>query len=99
MTEQAASAAGTPDAARAWHGMTAAEALAAQGVDAATGLTDAEVEARRAKFGSEQVRRGGEGAALAGVPAPVPRPDADRAARWRASSACSCPASSRPASC
>ena len=51
MTEQAVSAAGTTDAARAWHGMTEAEALAAQGVDAATGLSDAEVESRRAKFG------------------------------------------------
>ena len=51
MTEQAASAAGSTDAARAWHGMTVEEALAAQGVDAANGLSDAEVEARRAKFG------------------------------------------------
>ena len=37
MTEQAASAAGATDAARAWHGMTEADALAAQGVDAASG--------------------------------------------------------------
>ena len=54
MTEQAASAAGSTDAARAWHGMTVEEALAAQGVDAANGLSDAEVEARRAKFGSNK---------------------------------------------
>ena len=54
MTEQAASAAGSTDAARAWHGMTGEEALAAQGVDAANGLSDAEVEARRAKFGSNK---------------------------------------------
>ena len=45
MTEQAASAAGSTDAARAWHGMAEAEVLAAQGVDAANGLSDAEVEA------------------------------------------------------
>ena len=54
MTEQAASAAGSTDAARAWHGMTVEEALAAQGVDAANGLSDAEVEARRAKYGSNK---------------------------------------------
>jgi P-type Ca2+ transporter type 2C len=54
MTEQAASAADSTDAARAWHGMTVEDALAAQGVDAANGLSDAEVEARRAKYGSNK---------------------------------------------
>src|SRR5215204_5846288 len=49
MSEQVA-AAGAP-AARAWHAMTEAEALAAQGVDPATGLSDAEVESRRATHG------------------------------------------------
>jgi Ca2+-transporting ATPase len=49
MTEQAAGA-GAP-ATRAWHALSEADALAAQGVDPATGLSDADVEARRAKFG------------------------------------------------
>jgi Ca2+-transporting ATPase len=35
----------------AWHGMTPEEALAAQGVDPAVGLSAAEVEKRRASFG------------------------------------------------
>src|SRR3954452_11838057 len=34
-----------------WHALTVEEALAAQSVDPATGLTVAEVESRRAKFG------------------------------------------------
>ncbi len=39
------------DAARPWHALTVDEVLAAQGVDAGRGLSSAEVEARRAKYG------------------------------------------------
>ena len=49
MTQQATPAAESP--ATAWHAMTPEEALAAQGVDPAQGLSPAEVEARRAKHG------------------------------------------------
>src|SRR5215217_5563618 len=49
MSEQVADT-GTP-ATRAWHAMTEADALHAQGVDPATGLSDAEVESRRATHG------------------------------------------------
>jgi Ca2+-transporting ATPase len=48
MTE-GATAAATAD--QAWHAMTVAEALAAQGVTPEAGLTTAEAEARRARFG------------------------------------------------
>ena len=51
MTEATPRAAAAPAAAQAWHAMTGEAALAAQGVDAAAGLSAAEVEARRAKFG------------------------------------------------
>jgi len=49
VTQQATPAAESP--ATAWHAMTPEEALAAQGVDPAQGLSPAEVEARRAKHG------------------------------------------------
>src|SRR5829696_6979569 len=49
MSEQVADT-GTP-ATRAWHAMTEADALHAQGVDPTTGLSDAEVESRRATHG------------------------------------------------
>src|SRR5690242_321273 len=49
MTEQGAGE-GTP-ATRPWHALSEADALAAQAVDPATGLSDAEVESRRATFG------------------------------------------------
>jgi Ca2+-transporting ATPase len=48
MTEQAA---GANAPATAWHALSEADALAAQGVDPAAGLSDAEVESRRATFG------------------------------------------------
>src|SRR4051794_7386997 len=38
----------------AWHAMTPAEVLAAQGVTQDAGLTDAEVTSRRAKFGENK---------------------------------------------
>ena len=66
-----------------WHALTPQAALERQGVTVEHGLTQAEADARRAKYGAEQVRRAAEGATLAGVPAPVPRPDADRAAGGR----------------
>src|SRR5215218_10414591 len=49
MSEQVADT-GTP-ATRAWHAMTEADALHAQGVDPTAGLSDAEVESRRATHG------------------------------------------------
>ena len=59
MTQGSTVAAGRGTARRpAWHALTPEDALAEQGVDPAAGLTGAEVEARRAKFGAEQVRRG-----------------------------------------
>ena len=61
--------------------------------DPAQGLSAAEVEKRRRAVRAEQVRRGQEGAGLAGVPPPVQGPDADRAARRGASSAWSSSAS------
>ena len=53
------------------------------GVDPAVGLDTAEVEQRRGAVRPEQARGGAEGAGLARVPAPVPRPDAARPARRR----------------
>ena len=97
MTEQAASAAGSTDAARAWHGMTVEEALAAQGVDAANGLSDAEVEARRAKYGSNKFAEAEKEPRLAACSSASTRTRCRSCSWWRASSACSCPASSRPA--
>src|SRR5687768_16988118 len=38
----------------AWHTLAVADALAAQGVDPSVGLSTAEVETRRAKFGSNK---------------------------------------------
>ena len=49
MTQQTVVAAAPPE--RAWHGLTPEAALEAQSVDAATGLSTAEVEQRRAKYG------------------------------------------------
>ena len=71
----------------------------AQGVDPTPGLSDAEVEARRAKYGPNKFADAAEGAALAGVPAPVPGPDADRAAGRGHRQPVPARASSRPASC
>ena len=61
----------TPDT--AWHTLSVADALTAQGVDPATGLSAAEVEQRR-EVRPEQVRRGQEGVGLEQVRAPVPDP-------------------------
>ena len=49
MTKEAPVAAAAP--ATAWHGLTPEAALAELGVNQAVGLTGAEVEARRAKYG------------------------------------------------
>ncbi|HEU5204854.1 MAG TPA: HAD-IC family P-type ATPase [Candidatus Limnocylindrales bacterium] len=49
MTQQAAAVAPSPE--RAWHGLTPEAALEAQSVDAAAGLSTAEAEQRRAKYG------------------------------------------------
>ncbi len=38
----------------AWHTLSVADALSTQGVDASTGLSSAEVESRRAKYGSNK---------------------------------------------
>ena len=48
MTTQAA------ESAPSWHTLPVADALGAQGVDAATGLSAAEVESRRAKYGANK---------------------------------------------
>jgi P-type Ca2+ transporter type 2C len=50
MTQQAAA----PEAGRAWWAMSPDDALKSQGVDQASGLTDAEVSTRRAKYGSNK---------------------------------------------
>jgi Ca2+-transporting ATPase len=49
----AAPAAAAPDG-PAWHAQTPDEVATAQGVDPATGLSDAEVQSRRAKFGANK---------------------------------------------
>ncbi len=51
MTEASTVAATVGEAQPAWHAMSAEDALAAQSVDPASGLTAAEVETRRAKYG------------------------------------------------
>src|SRR3954453_24004411 len=50
----ASAASGGANDAPAWHAMTPAEVLAAQGVTQDAGLTDAEVTSRRAKFGENK---------------------------------------------
>ena len=59
-----------------WHGLTADEAARDSASTRASGLDAAEVEQRRAQVRAEQARGGAEGARLARVPAPVPRPHA-----------------------
>ena len=51
MTESDVSAA---DAGTAWHGLTTAAALERQGVTPEAGLTSAEAESRRAKYGANK---------------------------------------------
>ena len=72
-----------PPAGATWYDAPGADVAAALGVDPATGLSAAEAASRRERFGPEPVQGGAQGAGLAGVPAPVRRPDADRAARRR----------------
>src|SRR3954463_1823638 len=50
----ASAASGGTSEGPAWHAMTPAEVLAAQGVTQDAGLTDAEVTSRRAKFGENK---------------------------------------------
>ena len=72
-----------PEQTVAWHSLTPTEALERQGVTHAQGLTSAEADSRRAQVRPEQVRRGCQRAALAGLRAPVQGPDADRPAGGR----------------
>ena len=77
-----ASGAAAAVAGPAWHTLTVDDALAQQGVTAAGGSP----RPRRrpaSRQSARTVRRGQARAALARVPAPVRRPDADRAARRR----------------
>ena len=91
MTESDVSAA---DAGTAWHGLTTAAALERQGVTPERGLTSAEAESRRAKYGpnrfaeAQASRAGTRSCASTG-------PDADRAAGRRRRSRST--RSSRPA--
>ncbi len=52
MTTQTSAEQGAPQT--AWHTLSVADAIAGQGVDPALGLSASEVEARRAKFGSNK---------------------------------------------
>ena len=96
MTEQASTAPAQPQ--QAWHALAPEAVLEALSVDAAAGLATAEVDRRRATYGANKFAEAPR-ASLAGVPSPVQRPDAARAAWRRHRRACSCPARSRPGSC
>ncbi len=52
------STAGAVEPAVAWHGLTPAAALERQGVDAAAGLTSAEADTRRARYGPNKFAEG-----------------------------------------
>ena len=75
----AGSAMTTPDV--AWYALAPDEVASRLEVDPAAGLTSAEADARRSKYGENTLRRGEEGVALADVLPPVRGPDADRAPR------------------
>ena len=88
-TDEAAPSAGPPDAAPvAWHALEpGAVDGAPRCLGRAAGLSGAEAASRLASASGRTSSPGRGRAALAGVRAPVPRPDADRAARRRASGA------------
>ncbi len=69
-----------PASAPAWHTLPVDEALKAQGVDPASGPERRRGREATRAVRAEQVRRGQEGVRLEQVRAPVPGPDADRAA-------------------
>ena len=62
-----------------WHVLTREGAVRELHVEPESGLTSEEAAERLAQLRAQPLRRGQGRAALARVPAPVPRPDADRA--------------------
>ena len=63
----------------AWHTLPVADALEAQGVDEAVGLSSAEVEARRAKFGANKFAEAEKESGWSKFVRQYQRPDAARA--------------------
>ena len=68
---------------KAWHALSIEDTLAAQQVDAVKGLSSAEVESPPGQGRAQRVHRPGDRVALARVPSPVRRRDADRPAGRR----------------
>ena len=73
-------ATGAPEPAVAWHSLTPADTLERQGVTLADGLTSAEADARRARYGPNKFAEAAKEPRWQAFAAPVQGPDADRPA-------------------